>query len=155
LSPQIRAQLKLHQKAIIYIDFKPTLTLENVVSKIVNSRFKNRTQVLKKELKLSTSQIDLLKVHLSKEEYLSAKNAAKNIKNFRLEINGLGVLDEAISSVGGIDINAIDSHFQLHKIPNQYCIGEMLNWDAPTGGYLLQGCVSTGVSLAKHLNKIE
>ncbi|MFT7497982.1 MAG: putative flavoprotein YhiN, partial [Porticoccaceae bacterium] len=39
------------------------------------------------------------------------------------------------------------------NMPNQFCIGEMLDWDAPTGGYLLQACVSTGVFLAKHLNK--
>ncbi|MFQ3305495.1 MAG: putative flavoprotein YhiN, partial [Polaribacter sp.] len=54
---------------------------------------------------------------------------------------------------GGIDINAVDGNFQLHKIPNQFCIGEMLNWDAPTGGYLLQACASTGVFLAKYFNE--
>jgi len=155
LSPQIRTQLKPTGKARIYIDFKPTFSLEEVTLKVKNSSFKNTTQVLKKELKLSTSQIDLLKTYLSKEEYLDSEILSKNIKKFPLEIIALGVLDAAISTVGGIDLNTIDINFQLQKIKNQYCIGEMLNWDAPTGGYLIQGCVSSGVYLAKHLNKIN
>ncbi|MDB9732633.1 NAD(P)-dependent oxidoreductase [Polaribacter sp.] len=155
LSPQIRAQLKLHNKALIYIDFKPTFTLENVASKIKNSNFKNTTQILKKELKLSPSQITLLKTYLSKDSYLNTEIISKYIKKFPLEVNDLGILDEAISTVGGIDINAVDTNFQLHKIPNQFCLGEMLNWDAPTGGYLLQACASNGVFLAKYLNKID
>ncbi|PQJ73449.1 BaiN/RdsA family NAD(P)/FAD-dependent oxidoreductase [Polaribacter butkevichii] len=154
LSPQIRAQLKSSEKASIYIDFKPMLSLENIISKVINSTFKNTTQVLKKELKLSNSQIELLKTTLSKEDYLDIVTLSKNIKNFPLEIIGLGNINAAISTVGGIDLNAVDTHFQLHKIKNQYCIGEMLNWDAPTGGYLIQGCASSGVYLAKHFNKI-
>lgn len=154
LSPEIRAQLKSTEKASIYIDFKPTFTLENVTSKIVNSTFKNTTQILKKELKLSKLQIDLLKTYLSKAAYLDLEILSKNIKKFPIEITGLAVLDKAISTVGGIELNAVDTHFQLSKIPNQYCIGEMLDWDAPTGGYLLQGCASSGVWVANHLNKI-
>lgn len=153
LSPQIREQLKTQEKAIIYIDFKPTLTLKNSTFKIVNSTFKNTTQVLKKELKLSNSQVQLLKMHLSKEAYLDSEQLSKYIKKFPLEIISLGAIDAAISTVGGIDLNAINANYELHKITNQFCIGEMLNWDAPTGGYLIQACASSGVYLAKYLNK--
>lgn len=155
LSPQIRAKLKSEEKARIYIDFKPTFSLENVTYRIRNSIFKNTTQILKKELKLSTSQVDLLKTYLSKEDYLNSGILAKYIKEFPLEITALGILDAAISTVGGIDLDAVDTNFQLQKIKNQFCIGEMLNWDTPTGGYLIQGCASSGVYLAKHLNKIN
>jgi uncharacterized flavoprotein (TIGR03862 family) len=155
LSPQIRAQLKSEKKAIIAIDFKPTVTLENVRAKIVNSKLKNTTQILKKELKLSASQIDLLKTYLPKATYLNQNLLSKHIKKFPLEVIGLGILDAAISTVGGIDLHAVDAHFQLHQMPNQFCIGEMLNWDAPTGGYLLQACASNGVFLAKYFNKID
>ena len=106
-------------------------------------------------MKLSPSQITLLKTYLSKDSYLNTEIISKYIKKFPLEVNDLGILDEAISTVGGIDINAVDTNFQLHKIPNQFCLGEMLNWDAPTGGYLLQACASNGVFLAKYLNKID
>ena len=155
LSPQIRNQLKKHKKAIIYIDLKPSLTFENVLSKIVSSNQKNTFQILKKELKLSTVQIDLLKNYLSKEFYLNSNLLAKKIKEFPIEVIDFAPIDEAISTVGGIDINAIGKNFNLKNLPNQFCIGEMLNWDAPTGGYLLQACVSSGVFLAKHLNSIE
>ncbi|UAM96857.1 NAD(P)-dependent oxidoreductase [Polaribacter litorisediminis] len=153
LSPQIREQLFTHSKATIFIDLKPSLTLENVLSKIKNSIYKNTTQVLKKELKLTVAQIDLLKAHLSKETYLNPKSLSENIKNFPLRINKAATIDEAISSVGGIDLKSLTEKFELKNMPNQYCIGEMLNWDAPTGGYLLQGCASMGVFLANHLNK--
>ncbi|TXD48852.1 NAD(P)/FAD-dependent oxidoreductase [Polaribacter sp. IC073] len=155
LSPQIREQLKAQEKALIYIDFKPTFTLDKVSSKITNSSFKNTTQILKKELKLSNVQIALLKSYLTKEAYLNAEILSKNIKKFPLEINDLGILNEAISTVGGISLNAVDANFELHKLQHQFCIGEMLNWDAPTGGYLLQACASSGVYLAKHFNEIE
>ena len=153
LSPQIREQLNATSKASIFIDFKPSLTLENVHSKIKLSKYRNTTEILKKELKLNASQIDLLKLYISKESYLNAESLAENIKYFPLKIINTASIDEAISTVGGIDLNAISNNFELKKMPNQFCIGEMLDWDAPTGGYLLQACVSTGVYLAKYLNK--
>jgi uncharacterized flavoprotein (TIGR03862 family) len=155
LSPQIRAQLNAHSKATIFIDFKPSLTLENVYSKIKNATNKNTTQILKKELKLSEAQIDLLKTTLSKDTYLNLESLSENIKKFPIEIIGAATIDEAISTVGGIDLTAISENFELKKIPNQFCIGEMLDWDAPTGGYLLQACASMGVQLANHLNKTK
>ena len=152
-SPKIREQLHQHKKATIFIDLKPSLTLENVFSKIIASTYKNTTQILKKELKLSSTQIDLLKTYLSKESYLNTKKLSENIKKFPLEITNTATIDEAISTVGGIDLKAISNNFELKKIPNQFCIGEMLDWDAQTGGYLLQGCASMGFSLGKYLNE--
>jgi uncharacterized flavoprotein (TIGR03862 family) len=153
LSPQIREQLFTNSKATVFVDFKPSLTLENIHSKIKLSKYRNTTEILKKELKLSPSQIDLLKIYLSKESYLNTETLTKNIKTFPLEIISTASIDEAISTIGGIDLNAISENFELKNMPNQFCIGEMLDWDAPTGGYLLQACASTGVFLAKHLNK--
>lgn len=152
LSPQIRKQLSKHLKATIFIDLKPTLTVEKIASKIALSKFRNTTEILKKELKLSAPQISLLKTQLSKSSYLNTTSLAENIKNFPLDINGIAPIDEAISTVGGIDLKTVSSNFEFKTLPNQFCIGEMLNWDAPTGGYLLQACASTGVFLARHLN---
>jgi uncharacterized flavoprotein (TIGR03862 family) len=155
LSPQIRIALDAHSKATVFIDFKPSLTLENVNSKINRSTYRNTTEILKKELKLSSSQIDLLKTHLSKESYLNTESLASNIKQFPLEIINTASIDESISTAGGIDRDAVSENLELQSIKNQFCIGEMLDWDAPTGGYLLQACASIGVSVAKHLNKIN
>lgn len=155
LSPQIRNQLLTHSKATVFIDFKPSLTVENIHSKITLSNHKNTTEILKKELKLSPPQVDLLKISLSKVAYLNTESLIMNIKNFPLEIVNTASVDEAISTVGGIDLKAVSENFELKKMSNQFCIGEMLDWDAPTGGYLLQACASTGVHLAKYLNKID
>ncbi|PHS60331.1 MAG: aminoacetone oxidase family FAD-binding enzyme [Flavobacterium sp.] len=153
LSPQIREQLNSKSKATVFIDFKPSLTIEKVHSKIKLSTFRNTTEILKKELKLSSSQIDLLKLYLSKETYLNTESLSNNIKKFSLEIKSTAAINEAISTVGGIDLNAVSENFELKNFPHQFCIGEMLDWDAPTGGYLLQASVSTGVYLASYLNK--
>lgn len=152
LSPQIRAQLSKNLKATIFIDFKPSLTLENLNSKIKQSTYRNTSEILKKELKLSVAQIDLLKTYLSKEAYLNTDSLIKHIKKFPLEVQNTAPIDEAISTVGGIHLNAITKTFELKNMPNQFCTGEMLDWDAPTGGYLLQACASMGVFLAHHLN---
>ena len=153
LSPQIRAALNTHSKATVFIDFKPSLTIENINVKINTSTYRNTTEILKKELKLSSPQIDLLKTYLSKESYLNTAILANNIKQFSLEIINTATIDESISTVGGIDLDAVSNNFELQNMQRQYCVGEMLDWDAPTGGYLLQACASIGVSVAKHLNK--
>jgi uncharacterized flavoprotein (TIGR03862 family) len=155
LSPQIREQLQTNSTASVYIDFKPSLTLEEIYSKIHLSKYRTTTDILKKELKLSAPAIDLLKTYLSKDSYLDTQSLAINIKEFSLEITHTTSLDEAISTVGGIDLQAVSDKFELKKLPHQFCIGEMLDWDAPTGGYLLQACASTGVFLADYLNKIH
>jgi predicted flavoprotein YhiN len=63
-------------------------------------------------------------------------------------------MDAAISTLGGIELTEIDSNFQLKSMHNTCVIGELLDWFAPTGGYLLQGCFSMGATLANHLNQL-
>jgi hypothetical protein len=90
---------------------------------------------------------------LTKEEFLDLPILAKFIKKFPLEITAAATIDEAISTSGGISLNAINSEFGIKKIENHFCIGEMLDWNAPTGGYLIQACASMGVYLAGSLNE--
>jgi hypothetical protein len=153
VSPQLRQELSSKQKSTIFLDLKPNLSTDEVQKKIEKSTLRNTTEIIRKELKLSLAQIGLLKTSISKEVFLDPKLLAQNIKSLPVEITDFSVLDEAISTVGGIPLNAIDKNYQLKKMPTHYCIGEMLDWDAPTGGYLLQACASMGVHLAKHLNK--
>ncbi len=131
---------------VIYIDFKPTLAVEEIEYKLKAS--KSVADGLKK-LKLSKIAIDWLKKTCSKDEYVNASFLANRIKRFELQINGLRPIDEVISTVGGIAMDEIDSMFKLKNFRNLYAIGEMLDWDAPTGGYLIQGAVSTGAVAAK------
>lgn len=152
LSPEIRSELKKQQKAIIFIDLKPTLSYADIVTKLKKSKLKKTTEILKRELKLSPVQIGLLKTCISKEAFLNIDTLALKIKSLAFDIVNSAELDKSISTVGGVCLSEIDLNFQLNTIENNYCIGEMLDWDAPTGGYLLQACFSMGFGLAQHLN---
>ena len=155
LSPQIRLALDQHQIANIFLDLKPTLSEATILNKLEKTASKNITTALKKELKLSPVQISLLKNYTSKETFLNITLLSHHIKNLKIPIIGTAPLDEAISTVGGIALSEVDENFQLIKIENHFCIGEMLDWDTPTGGYLLQGCFSMGAFLARHMNKLS
>ncbi len=154
LSPFIREQLEQTKQAQIYIDFKPTLTIEKIIEKI-NSIINNKhfTQNLKTTLNLTPLHIQLLKHFLSKDNFFNPAILAQHIKKFKLNIDALAPMDKAISTVGGICLTEINSNFELHKLKNNFAIGEMLNYDAPTGGYLLQSCFSMGKYVADYLNK--
>ena len=89
----------------------------------------------------------------SKEDFFNPHLLAQQIKNFKLNIDALAPIDEAISTVGGICLTEINLNFELNKLKNNFVIGEMLNYDAPTGGYLLQSCFSMGKFVADYLNK--
>jgi len=155
LSRQIRELLQVNGTAEVMLDFKPTLTEDEVLRRIETSPFKKRSDVLRKTLKLSSTQIALLRDGLTKDDYLADFKLAKGVKSLGIQLVGLASLDEAISSVGGVSVSAVNSNYELHDFPNEFCIGEMLDWDAPTGGYLLQACFSMGIHLAGHINELE
>ncbi|MFC2176421.1 NAD(P)/FAD-dependent oxidoreductase [Bacteroidota bacterium] len=152
LSPQIREALNAKQQAIVFLDIKPALTAEEVLLKIKKSTLKNTTDILRTALNLSPAQIGLLKTYTTKETFLNLELLTASIKQLPIEVTASAPIDQAISTTGGLSLDEVDEWFQLKKRPQQYCIGEMLDWDAPTGGYLLQACFSIGVHLAHHLN---
>ncbi len=152
-SPEIRKQLQKNNTATIYIDFKPQWSEANILQKLNASKIKtNYTQHIKTSLNLSEVQLLLLKGCLNKEDFLKKELLTKTIKHFELTINALASIEEAISTVGGIDLEEINTNFELKKMPNHFVIGEMLNYDAPTGGYLLQSCFSMAKNVSDYLN---
>lgn len=152
LSPEIRSELSKEGTARLYIDLKPMLSGQDTRERIAARGNASLSKCLEQDLKLSAVSIGLLKAFLSKEEFTEPASLASKIKRFPLRITSLAHLDDAISTVGGLALNEVDATFQLKKLPGNYAIGEMLDWDAPTGGYLLQACFSMGYSLAAHLN---
>jgi hypothetical protein len=154
LSPQIRKLLSENKVAQIFIDLKPTLTTEEIKNKLSIKGNKSQTKLLADALNLSSVQIALLKCVLTKEEFTNKDLLAQKIKSLPLQIISAAPIDEAISTVGGIALNEVDESFQLKKLPNHFSIGEMLDWDAPTGGYLLQACFSMGHTLGQALNEM-
>jgi predicted flavoprotein YhiN len=74
---------------------------------------------------------------------------ARSIKALPLTVVAPRPLDEAISTAGGVDFAALDEQLMLHAMPGVFCAGEMLDWEAPTGGYLLTACMATGVQAGR------
>lgn len=151
LTEQIQDQLSKVGKSIISIDLKPMFSLEEVEKRITNSK-KKTTEILSEDLKLEKVKIQLLKSILSKDEYLEKQVLVKRIKSLSIKIQSAEMIDKAISTTGGLALTEIGDNYQLNKMLNCYAIGEMLDWNAPTGGYLLQACFSMGNRLAKYLN---
>lgn len=123
------------------IDLKPTKTKEEII-KILHAS-KNSTEGLK-QLNLSKTAIQLLKLHTKKDEFSTPEILAGIIKGLKFKPASLRPVDEVISTVGGISTAAVTDNFQLKNFKTIFVCGEMLDWDAPTGGYLIQGCVSSG-----------
>ena len=151
LSQPIQTQLKQKGQVLIHMDFKPMFSPIQLFDKLNKSKY-NTTKTLKDIIKLSPLQIAMLRTFLTKEDYLDSEVLASKISRFPITIVGSAPLDEAISTSGGLRLDAIDNNYQLINKAQQYCIGEMLAWDAPTGGYLIQACASMGVHLARILN---
>lgn len=125
----------------LIIDFKPQWPLERVIEILASAP--NSSQGLR-NLKLSKAAIWLLKSELSKADYLDLNRLATHVKSLPFQMHSLRSMDEAISTAGGIDWNELNSDFSLKKFQRIYACGEMLDWDAPTGGYLLQAAFATG-----------
>lgn len=141
--------------ANLFIDFKPQISLEEIKNRLDNKGKLSVKDVLEKKTNLTSVQIQLLKSKTSKEEYNNFQILSELIKNFPLQLVGSATLDDAISTVGGIALEEVNENLELKKLPNHYVIGEMLDWDAPTGGYLLQACFSMGKFLADKLNIVS
>jgi predicted flavoprotein YhiN len=137
--------------AELFIDFKPELSLQEIQSRFENRGRLSIKDILEKKINVSDVQIQLLKSQSTKEEYNQPKTISQLIKKFPLILTDFAPIDDAISTVGGIDLNEVTENLELKKLPNHYCLGEMLDWDAPTGGYLLQACFSMGSFLAHQL----
>ena len=155
LSREIQDVLRLKKEAIVYLDLKPGLTMAQLKAKFNGSRQTKITGVLSKALNLDRTSIALLKQFCDKYTFSNPDLLLQTIKAVPIKLKSAGPLDEAISTIGGIALDEIDSHFQVKKMPNVYAIGEMLDWYAPTGGYLLQGCFSMGYTLADFLNGLN
>ncbi len=142
LNPSIR------QNSIepIVIDFKPNHSLEEIID--VLSKSKNVSDGLKK-LKLPNAIITWCKLYLSKEEFIDSEKIALTIKNFSITITSFRPIDEAISCCGGVSWNELDEDLRLKSFPSVHIVGEMVDWEAPTGGYLLQGAFAMGYVAGK------
>jgi uncharacterized flavoprotein (TIGR03862 family) len=135
----------LRKNRELRIDFKPTFTSEQLITKLG----KPKGDLLKeagRQWRLSPEAIALVK-HCAPPCH-SPKALAGLVKEFPLRLTRPRPLEEAISSAGGIRWHELDANLMLKKWPGVFVAGEMVDWEAPTGGYLLQGCFSMGTRAA-------
>lgn len=147
ISSSVRTALNDHKCPHISIDFKPNQTEEELLEKIKHLKPSNYA----KGLKLDVACASLLKSFTAKEQFIDPKEYCRSVKKLNIPIESLRPVEEAISTVGGIETDQLNPNFSLKNHSHIYCIGEMVSWDAPTGGFLLQGCFSMGAQLANGL----
>ena len=152
LSQKIQDALLTEKTVTVHMDLKPTMTVDQISTKYKSSQLTKVSDILKEDLNLDRPSIAILKQFTDKETFLNTDLLVEAIKSVPIVLQKADEMDNAISSLGGIALSELDEHFQLKKIPKAYAIGEMLDWYAPTGGYLLQACFSMGAMLAEHLN---
>lgn len=128
----------------IAIDLKPAHSHEQLVSKMESVR-RNFSAEARQRWKLSDAAYALL----ARNDWTDVHSLAREVKNCVISLKGPRPIAEAISSAGGVCWSEIDSSLMLKKLPGLFVAGEMIDWEAPTGGYLLQGCFATGSLAAK------
>lgn len=143
-SKELRTAIEQNGIARFTIDLKPDLATEELTRRLAKPRGRDTlTTTLRKQIGLAPASIALLMEDRTLGS-LSAAQLAARVKAVPLETRAHFSIDRAISSAGGILWNELDEQFALKKIPNTYAIGEMIDWEAPTGGYLLQATMSMG-----------
>lgn len=129
----------------ISIDLKPNFTELEILSKLQNKKENlSPLRMAKKYLKLSSAALALLFHHAPSDSLKNKESFVYILKNFPIRLIKKRNLKEAISSSGGIDFSEVDDNLMLKKFPGLFLAGEMLNWNAPTGGFLIQACASQG-----------
>jgi hypothetical protein len=142
LVPEIRRLIRQQIAPEIVIDFKPLNSPDQLILKA--GRKNVRTKDYASIFKLSSACIAVIKAFTGKETFTDAARFTKTLKNIVVPVSALRPVEEAISTVGGLALDELNPDFSLKKYPGIFAIGEMLDWDAPTGGFLLQGSFSMG-----------
>ena len=149
LSAPLRDAIERDGSAILTVDLRPDLTIEALAGRLAKSRGKDSvSNWLRKAAGLSPVGVGLLR-EIPGELPPGADKLARRIKAVRLTLNGAQGLARAISTAGGVTLDAVDARLMLKALPGVFVAGEMLDWEAPTGGYLLQASMASGVVAAE------
>ena len=151
LSAQLRDALS-HGPATLMVDLRPGLGETELTKRLSSSRgSQSLSNFLRKAAGLSPIATGLLYEQRPLPEESQA--LARLIKHYPLALTGVNGIDRAISTAGGLSRDALDENMMIKKLPGVFAAGEMLDWEAPTGGYLLQGCFASGVAAAAGIER--
>ena len=144
-SAALRERLRSVGSATCWVDLLPARTAESVLAEVTRGRgTRSLSTHLKSRLGLDGVKMGLLHELLTRQEMLDGPTLARTIKRLPIALQGPRPIDEAISSAGGVAAHAVDERLMLQRLRGVFCAGEMLDWEAPTGGYLLTACFATG-----------
>ncbi|RYF26760.1 MAG: TIGR03862 family flavoprotein [Comamonadaceae bacterium] len=145
VSSLLRDEIEAHGHATFTLDLLPDHTPERVLAEVRHPRgTRSLTSHLKSRLGLDGIKAGILYEQLGKDGMNDAAALAQAIKALPITVVATRPLDEAISTAGGVPFEALDERLMLAALPGVFCAGEMLDWEAPTGGYLMTACCATG-----------
>ena len=143
---QLGRALRTMTQPKIEIDLKPAFTAGQLAAKIRHAQGIHLLDQAAQAWRLGKVSVALLQL---RAPFASAEDLAALAKAYPLTLRGPRPLEEAISTAGGVSWDELDDALMLKQKPGVFCAGEMIDWDAPTGGYLIQGCFSTASRAGK------
>ncbi|MGF6648829.1 TIGR03862 family flavoprotein [Paraburkholderia sp. GAS82] len=150
LSAAIRERILTDGEVTIMLDLAPALTAQRVLDEVTRPRgSRSMSTHLQSRIGLGGVKLGLLHEALSKEAFADTALLAQTIKALPLTLVRPRPIEEAISSAGGVPFEALDARLMIGHVPGAFCAGEMLDWEAPTGGYLLTACFASGLAAGR------
>ena len=143
LSRPLREKIVSNGEATLYLDLLPYVTRNKLCALLAPSGKQSINNIWRKA-GLDSVKIALIREGLAQEKWPDPVCAAAFIKEFPIKLTGMQPIEEAISTAGGVKHEALTEDLMLLSLPDVYCAGEMLDWDAPTGGYLLTAAFASG-----------
>jgi uncharacterized flavoprotein (TIGR03862 family) len=154
LSSPLREAIARDGSAILAIDLRPDVTEPELANRLAKRRpGETLSNHLRKAAGLSPVAAAVLREAVNGPLPVDPEALAALIKAVPLRLTGMASLARAISTAGGVKAEEIDGSFMLKRLPGIFIAGEMIDWEAPTGGYLLQACFSTGVAAAEGIKR--
>ena len=149
LSRPLRETIQATGNATFYLDLLPDHQPEFILDALCHRGSRSLSTHLKSALNLSGVKAALLYEVLGKDQRSDLRTLANTIKSLPITVDTTRPIEEAISSAGGVCFDSVDEHLMLKALPGIFVAGEMLDWEAPTGGYLLTACLATGRRAAR------
>lgn len=153
-SARLREAILAEGETVAYIALRPDLSEAEIARRLSAPRGKQSfSNFLRKAINLPPVGIALLHewsaANGERTSALTAEKLAALVARYPLRLTGIAPIESAISTTGGILFEELDQNFMLRKLPGLFVAGEMLDWEAPTGGYLLQACFATGFAAGR------
>jgi len=145
MSALLREQIAASGSALIYLDLIPGKDKQFLIDRLSKPRGKHSlANHLRKQIGIDGVKAALLREVLPKEDFDDPVRLCETIKALPLKLIAVRPIDEAISTAGGVSFEALDERLMIRSMAGVFCAGEMLDWEAPTGGYLLTACFAGG-----------